>query len=437
MKISVKKPTLTNYQQDFLYNESRFTITEASTKVGKTFAHIWWIFEQALQGKDNQNYWWVAPVYSQTKIAFKRLRAKVGKYEAFKVNESELRITTPTGSVIHFKSAEKPDNLYGEDVYAVVFDEAPRARVEAFYALRSTITHTGGKMKMIGNFGGTANWMHQLKEKAKTDEQYSYHKVTAWDAVEQGILSREEVEQAQKDLPPKIFKSLYLAEEQENQDMLVSFGAINDLWTNKHVEDGQRYITADIALHGSDTFVVIVWSGMKIIHCKVVDKCEADEVEKLLKDMADEWKVGRSNIAYDADGLGSFLRGYLAGARPFNNGASPIGNKNFKNLKTQCIYKLSDFINNSDLWIDCEVPKGRLIQELECLQSYEMDKEGKIQALPKKKIKELIGRSPDLLDALIMRMIYEINPNTKPIRSEGRAADIARGDFLGASDIAW
>ena len=79
MKIEIKRPKLTSYQERFLYNDSRFTITEASTKVGKTFSHIWWIFEQAHDeyNKPNFNHWWVAPVYSQAKIAFNRMKAKV------------------------------------------------------------------------------------------------------------------------------------------------------------------------------------------------------------------------------------------------------------------------------------------------------------------------------------------------------------------------
>lgn len=410
MKINIKKPNLTDYQKDFLYNDSRFTVTEASTKIGKTFAHIWGIYEKAHspEMKEGQNVWWVAPVYSQTKIAFKRLKVKLAKTGIYKINESNLTITCPNGVIIHFKSAEKPDNLYGEDVYYIVFDEAPRARVEAYYALRSTITATGGKMKLIGNFGGSANWMHQLKEKAKTDKEYAYFKITAWDGVEAGILSREEIEQAQRDLPPKIFKSLYLAEEQENEDMLISYGSINDLFTNNHVKDGTMYITADIALHGSDTFVLFVWSGFKVVHCKIIDKCDADEVEKVIKDTAEKWKVGRSNIAYDADGLGSFLRGYLKGAIPFNNGSSPIGGTNYKNLKSQCIYKMAELVEAKEVFIDCEIPRTTFIQELECMQSYDLDKEGKIQALPKIKIKELIGRSPDLLDAFIIRARFEL-----------------------------
>jgi len=164
LKIRIKKPKLADYQEDILYNKARFTITEACTKVGKTFSHIWWLFEQAhsKNNKPNYNYWWVAPVYNQAKIAFNRMKVKLPKNGMYKVNESNLTITTPIGTVMQFKSAEKPDNLFGEDVYGIVFDEAPRARVSAWYALRTTITSTGGKLKMIGNFGGSANWMHQL-----------------------------------------------------------------------------------------------------------------------------------------------------------------------------------------------------------------------------------------------------------------------------------
>lgn len=415
MNLSIKRPKLTSYQKDFLYNDSRFTITEASTKIGKTFSHIWWIYENAHAewNKPNYNHWWVAPVYSQAKIAFNRLRAKVGKTGLYKINESNLIITTPIGTHIHFKSADKPDNLFGEDVYSCVFDEAPRAKVEAFYALRSTITSTGGKMKMIGNFGGSANWMHQLKEKALTDKEYAYFKITAWDAVREGILDEAEILQAQKDLPLKIFKQLYLAEEQESDDQLCTFDAINAMWTNSYVEKGNRYITADIALHGSDKFVIIVWEGFRVIDYTEIEKCDAKEVEKLLRDKATTFKVMQSSIVYDADGLGSFLRGYLSDAKPFNNGGKPIRGLNYKNLKSECGYELAKAVNEGLIYFDYPMVKEDIIKEFECLQSYALDSDGKIQLLPKAKIKELIGHSPDRLDAFMMRMYFDLKPKLK------------------------
>jgi len=414
MNVTIDQPNLTEYQKAFLYNDSRFTITEASTKIGKTFSHKWWLFEQAHlpERKDNDNVWWVAPVYSQTKIAFKRLKAKIGRTGIYNINESNLTITTPKGVVMHFKSADKPDNLFGEDVYAIVFDEAPRAKVEAYYALRSTITATRGKMKMIGNFGGLANWMHQLKEKAKTDKEYSYYKINAWDGVKAGILDEEEVLQAQRDLPPKVFKQLYLAEEQESDDQLIPFNVMQSMYHNDEIdkEETTRYITADIALHGSDKFVILVWNGFRIIDFYINNKISADGVETKLKSLAEKYKVQRGHIVYDADGLGSFLMGYLRGAIPFKNGSRPTMKKNYKNLKNQCGYEFAKRCNNEGIMIDCNLPKEDIFKELECLQSHALDKDGKLQLLPKDKIKEIIGHSPDILDALTMRMYFDVKP---------------------------
>lgn len=212
-QINYKRPPLVSYQAEILNAPERFTVTEASTKTGKTASHIVWLFEQALQCKAGQSVWWVAPVYGQAEIAFNRMRSQVTDRKFFKVNESKLLLTLPTGAKIHFKSAEKPDNLYGDDVYACVFDEFTRAREEAWFALRSTLTATQGRCKFIGNVKGKKNWGYKLAVKARSgDEQYKHFKITAYDAVEAGILKMEEVEQARKDLPANVFNELYLAD---------------------------------------------------------------------------------------------------------------------------------------------------------------------------------------------------------------------------------
>lgn len=207
-------PELTGYQRAILYGPERFTVTEASTKVGKTSSHIVWLFERAaLTGGPGKNYWWVAPVYEQARIAFNRMKRYVDRTDFFTPNESRLSLTLPNGAVISFKSAEKPDNLFGEDVYDAVFDEASRAREDAWFALRSTLTATRGKCKFIANVRGRG-WYYKLAQRAKngTDDEYAYHKITAWDAVDAGILDRSEVEQAKRDLPEHVFRELYEAE---------------------------------------------------------------------------------------------------------------------------------------------------------------------------------------------------------------------------------
>jgi hypothetical protein len=217
MQINYERPYLTSYQKAILDSDARYTITAASTKTGKTASHIIWLFEQSLLLKENQAVWWVAPVYQQAEIAFRRMRAQVNIRDFFHTNESKLVLTTPIGSRIEFKSAEKPDNLYGDDVYAAVFDEASRAREDSWYALRSTLTATKGKCKLIGNVKGKKNWFYKLEGRKEGGEpNMEYFKITAYDAAKEGILDVEEIEQAKRDLPDYVFKELYLAEPAED-----------------------------------------------------------------------------------------------------------------------------------------------------------------------------------------------------------------------------
>jgi len=145
------------------------------------------------------------------------MRRQIDNPNFFKVNLSKLTLTYPTGADIHFKSAERPDNLYGDDVYACVFDEFTRAREEAWHAIRSTLTKTNGKCKFIGNVKGKKNWGYRLAQKAKAGEpNFAYFKITAYDAVKEGLITQAEVEQAKRDLPDNVFKELYLAEPSED-----------------------------------------------------------------------------------------------------------------------------------------------------------------------------------------------------------------------------
>jgi len=102
-------------QEAAIFDAARYSLIEATTKAGKTAGCLVWLLEQAILGKPGRNYWWVAPVYPQAKVGFSRLvnGLQPGMFEK---NETELRVDFPNGTHIWFKSGEKPDNLYGEDV---------------------------------------------------------------------------------------------------------------------------------------------------------------------------------------------------------------------------------------------------------------------------------------------------------------------------------
>jgi hypothetical protein len=191
----------------------RLGLIEASTKSGKTVSAIAWIVEQALQGKDGWNYWWVAPGYSQAEIAYRRIKLGLSKGSFVAFDTPTPRIRTIVGTWIWFRSGDDPDALYGEDVYAAVADEASRLKAECWHALRSTVTATRGPIRLIGNVKGRKNWFYDLSRKAEAGTPgMHYAKITADDAVEAGVLAVEEIEDARRDLPENVFRELYYAE---------------------------------------------------------------------------------------------------------------------------------------------------------------------------------------------------------------------------------
>lgn len=217
-QVNYKRPWLYGKQEDAIFCEERYALIEASTKAGKTVGCIIWMVERAIQGKPGQNFWWVAPVYSQTEIAFRRMKRALPR-ELYDHNDSKMTITLkPFDTTIWFKSAERPDALYGEDVFAAVADEATRIKDDAWYALRTTITATQGPIRIIGNVKGRRNWAYKLARQAESGApDMHYAKLTAWDAVEAGVLDQSEVEDARNRLPEPIFKELYLAEPGDDQ----------------------------------------------------------------------------------------------------------------------------------------------------------------------------------------------------------------------------
>lgn len=211
MTIQYSRPTLYAKQSLFVDDPCRFTFVEAGTKSGKTIAMIVWLHEQAISPGENKNYWWVAPYYVTAKIAFNRWRNFIPKEtrHLFQKNESDLTITYPgSNNKIFFKSGEKPDALFGEDVHAFVIDEASRMREAAWNAIRSTVTATRGRGKIIGNVKGKKNWFYKNSQNAKNKGE-GYYRLTSYD---NPFLSRDEIDQARMMLPEKVFNELYLSE---------------------------------------------------------------------------------------------------------------------------------------------------------------------------------------------------------------------------------
>jgi len=349
MNIAYKRPFLYSYQKAILNATTRYTITEAATKVGKTASHIIWLFEQALKLKQGQSCWWVAPTYVQAEIAYKRMKAQINVKDFFRANATRLSLILPTGSEIHFKTAEKPDNLYGDDVYAAVFDEFTRAREEAWHALRSTLTKTRGGCKFIGNVKGKKNWGYRLALKAKNGEQdFTHFKITCYDAVAEGLLSMEEIESAKRELPENVFNELYMAEPSE--DGSNPFG-------QRHIQSCVKPLSTQPAMvYGIDLAKSVDWTA--IIGLDAAGKvCKLERFQKdWLQTKAEIQRiVGRLPCLIDSTGVGDGIVEDIQRVCP-----NVEGFKFTSNSKQQLMEGLASAIQGGNVGF----PEGVIVDEL-------------------------------------------------------------------------
>lgn len=205
--------------------------------------------------------------------------------------------------------------------------------------------------------------------------------------------------------------------------ILMDYEKICDIFSNTHVPEGDKKITADVARYGGDKIVIMEWDGWR---CKVrvfrkqgldVTALKIEESRMLLQ-------CGKSDILVDEDGVGGGIvdfykcKGFVNNSSPLPSPGAPLDDKgnpvkeNFDNLKSQCYFRLAKRVNENGIFVDCGDPEIRqlMIEELETIKQKGMDSDMKRGVIPKEDIKELIGRSPDFADTLMMREYFELIP---------------------------
>lgn len=215
---------------------------------------------------------------------------------------------------------------------------------------------------------------------------------------------------------------------------LMKYDYIIDLFTNNIQEEGEKYLVADIARFGSDYTVISRWKGLE---CYSIIKYKHKSVQQnieLIKSIAHEESIPYSHICVDEDGVGGGVVDGLPGIVGFVNNSSPMQRsgveerkENYANLKTQCAYELGRYVtlHKMSVKIEDEQMKEEVVADLEQIKTPADDKEGKLRIRPKEEVKEVLGRSPDVGDNFIMRMVFEIaKSSVKPLTGNKRPSYI-------------
>lgn len=234
------------------------------------------------------------------------------------------------------------------------------------------------------------------------------------------------IEQLEQSLSPNEKARLLFGEWEYDSDpaALIDYNAILDIFTNTHVPPGIKRITVDVARLGGDKIVIIEWNGWRG-KVKWYRKQTLDITGALIEDLRYRLNIGNSDVLVDEDGMGGGIVDFLKFKGFVNNSSaipSPDGprdannnpvKENFDNLKSQCYFRIAEIINKKQLYLECESEEVKqwIIEELEQVKQKSLDSDMKKGVVPKDKVKELIGRSPDFADTIMMRAFFDLKPS--------------------------
>jgi phage terminase large subunit len=208
----------------------------------------------------------------------------------------------------------------------------------------------------------------------------------------------------------------------DDPSRLMEYDKIVDLFTNQFVYDelAEMYLSVDVARFGRDKAVLSVWQGFFVRRMYVYDKSDTVFLKDKIVVLENKFRIPRSNVIIDEDGVGGGLVDVLPGCKGFVGGSRALevdGEKVYqdstkyfyKNLRSQCYFKLSELVNNNSIGFYEAIPvdfRESIIEELEQIKRKDIDKDGSLAIIGKDVMKENIGRSPDFADSLMMRAYF-------------------------------
>jgi hypothetical protein len=314
--------------------------------------------------------------------------------------------------LFYYPSDPNFDDLGSLEISGAFIDEVNQINIKARNIVKSRIRYRldeyGLMPKMLMTCNPSKNWVYKDYYKPYKDKQLPKHRIFIPSLLEDNPHISKHYKDNLENIDEVSKQRLLFGnwEYDDDPSKMINYENILALWSN-NAERGQKYITCDVARMGKDKSVIMLWDGLVVEEVKIIDKSDLQFLGNAIKEIKHRWNVANSNIIVDEDGVGGGVVDFL-NVKGFVNNKAALNKENYQNLKTQCYYVLAKMINKKEIQVKPTIIQETLIAELEQVKTYKMDTDGKLMIMPKDKVKEALGRSPDMSDAMMMRMYYEI-----------------------------
>lgn len=215
----------------------------------------------------------------------------------------------------------------------------------------------------------------------------------------------------------------------ENNENNVSKNMITRLWENPKDEDENMYATFDVGGGKGDSAPLIIWRGLQMIAIEYF-MGEPTELSAWIQTRLSRYGVPVEHFAYDGTGFGFWLQGLTNGIavtankRPlqeYDEHGNQVTRDEFFNCRSQLLGKLEVALKRGD--ISCVIDRNKQVKfgtKNETRRFIDVlydgvnlfiitKKNGKTYYSSKEEFKARFKYSPGELDAMSLRMVFELD----------------------------
>lgn len=221
-----------------------------------------------------------------------------------------------------------------------------------------------------------------------------------------------------------------------NERSSVTKQMILDLPSNPISDDENMYATMDIsgAQSDSDVCQMVIWKGLRIIAIEAY-KGDMKQIVGWIEGMLAKYNVPMSNFAFDATGMGFFLKSYVnanpitankTAIQELDENGNPVTFEQYFNVrsqllgKTRVLFETGRISTSIDLNAKFTYGKKGALRSLRDILFDEIDlfvsttKNKRIYYLSKDEYKSRHQKnSPDLMDSICLRAFFELDARPK------------------------
>ena len=410
----------------------KYAVIVAHRRFGKTIGMVNHIIRAALE--DNKLmpvYALIGPYRNQMKrIAWEPLKYYTNKIPGVKVNNTDMYIEFPSkypgaaGARIYIVGADNPDSYRGPYLDGCILDEYAdmdkRMWTEIVFP---QLQDRDGFCYFIGTPKGP-NHFYDLYKKAVKDVEELGNKsdwyVDLFPVTETGIFTAEKIEKLKKEMSEVEFAQEFMcdfAEAAENDLFSLELleRAFERAWKEEEVPEDEPLIAGgDIARYGDDSTVLFRRKGYMAyanpLKWKNLNTMEvADKFMDALEGPRDKVDM----LFCDVGGLGAGVVDRVQQCGYYNISevsfqGRAAEDKRYENMRAEMYFKLKEWLEKGGALPQVE----GLREELHKVQ-YKFSKHGRLMLTPKEEIKDKLGRSPDMADALALTF-------ARPVGLKGR-----------------